>query len=232
MVLFQNDWSRLVQIFIIGLFLCGIFLFISIKILTRNRNRLTLTLSGFYLSSAAGFLINAIYSVLRINPIVYILLFITYFLVIFSLIFLVSFLLNLVYVYVNWKKQIIIILSFGILLFLVLSIPGGITINEETNWSPIYSWPLTFGVIILVSICIVIPTIILSIKMYKIFEDKNLKKKLQYFLVGIFGIIVLAYGVFLNFALNDPEFNIIWSYIGLLVIPFAFMIYYGIGHSI
>lgn len=232
MVLFQSDWSRLVLIFVVGLFLCGIFLFISIKLLTRNRNRLTLTLSAFYLFSAAGFLINAIYSVLRINPIVYVLLFITYFLVVFSQIFLVSFLLNLVNVYVNWKKQIAIILSFGILLFLVLSIPGGMTINEETNWRPIYSWPLTFGIIILVSTCIVIPTIILSIKMYKIFEDKNLKRKLQYFLVGIFGIFVISYGAFLNFALKDPEFNAIWTYIALLVIPFGIMIYYGIGHSI
>ncbi len=232
MVFFQADWSRLVLIFVVGLFLTIMFLFISYKILTRHRDRLTLTLSSFYIAEALGFLTNVIYSFLMVNPIVTILLFITYYLVVFGFIFIVIFLLNLVKMYIKIKIQLIIICTYAVSVFLVLSIPGGMTINENTNWRPIYSWTLVFGVSILISSFILIPTIILSIKTYKIFEDENLRRKLKYFLIGIFGMIIISYGALINMALNDPGFSLLWSFISLLVVPSGIMIYYGIGHSI
>ena len=232
MVPLETDLPRLVLIFVVGLFLTIMFLFISYKILTRHRDRLTLTLSAFYITEALGFLTNVIYILLRINPLVFILLFITYFLVVFGFIFIVIFLLNLVKMYIKLRIQLIIIFTYALSIFSVLSIPGGITINENTNWTPIYSWTLVLGVSILISSFISIPTIILSIKVYKIFEDENLRRKLKYFLIGIFGMIIISYGALFNMALNDPNFSLLWSIISLLVVPSGIMIYYGIGHSI
>ncbi|MCK4686876.1 MAG: hypothetical protein KAT66_02005, partial [Candidatus Lokiarchaeota archaeon] len=61
MLLQGNDFARILTIYLTQLIFSGIFLIIAYKILKRNRNRLTLTLSGFYFSLSIGFILNAVY---------------------------------------------------------------------------------------------------------------------------------------------------------------------------
>ena len=232
MIFAEIDWSRLIIILVAQLFLSAIYLVISSRILIRKTNRLTLCLSGFYTTNAIGFLINAVYLSLNVNPIVYVLVFITAFMVLFGYIFIVIFMLNLIKLNIKLKPQLIIILSYAFSLFLALLIPGGITVNESTEWRPIYSWPLLTFVIILFTCFIFIPTVIFSKKTYKTFEDPNLKRKLRYFFIGIFLMLIISFGGLINLTWNNPTFRNLLSFIALLAIPAGFLIYYGIGSKL
>jgi hypothetical protein len=69
--------------------------------------------------------------------------------------------------------------------------------------------------------------------MYKLFEDKGLKKKLRYFSLGIFGTFISLYGLILYNTWDDPLYKLIWGVISLFLVPISgFLIYYGIGHNL
>ena len=234
MIFQETEWTRFFLIVIIQSFICVLFLSLAHKILRRNQNRLTLILSGFYISEALGLIMNIIYYPLKINPLVYILHFITCFFIGFGQIFLVIFLLNLFKLDkdFNMKKHVIIISSYAISIFLLLIFPGGITINENTNWRPVFSWTFLVSLYIFFTCFIIIPTIILSIEIYKKFENKNLKRKLKLFFLGINGTFFAYYGSLLYNTWDDPLFRAIWSVLSLIIIPSGLLIYYGIGKDL
>ena len=109
MILQINDFGRIFAIYVTQLSVSFFFLIIAYKILKRNRSRLNLTLSGFYLFEASAFIINAILVLLillRLTLIVYILYVILLFLVLFAHFFLVMFNLTLLYIkYTSIKNQ-------------------------------------------------------------------------------------------------------------------------------
>jgi len=234
-ILNTNDIGRLIIIYVIQLFLSGIFLFLAYKILRRNRNRLTTILSSFYAVEAIAFIFNAIYPSIGFNPGTFIIYFIAAYLISFGPIFLILFNINLIRIDSEFtiKKQTIIILIYGLSIFLLLNIPGGITINEETNWSPLYSWYFLIILYIFFSVVIIVPFIFQIIKLYRTFEDKNLKKKLRYFIVGFSGYIFSFYGVILYNTWNEPTFRLIWNVLILVIlIPSASLIYYAWIHRL
>lgn len=233
-ILFQGDEiGRIFAILVAQLLFSFIFLYLAYKILKRNRNRLSITLSSFYISEGIAFILGAIYLPIRINPIVYILYFGAVYLIFIGPIFLLMFILILLKIDFKLKNQLIIIIIYALIVFILLNLPGGISINEDTNWTPL--WSLSFILILnlFMTCVIVIPFFFLFTKLYKTFEDKALKKKLKYFLIGFCGIIITFYGGGLYNTQIYPLFNFIWNFVLLFIlIPSALLIYYAWGHGI
>lgn len=234
LILENFDWTRFIGIFLSESILGVIFFLLSYKILRRNLNRLSLILSCFYISVALASVINIIYYPLKTNPIVYVLQFVTLYLFYFSQVFLLLFVLNIKYLKKRFsvKVHVVIVLFFIVTIFLLFNLPGGITINKNTNWRPVYSLTFIFLLYIFSLSFVVIPTVIFSIKILKNFQDHRLKAKWRFFLIGIFGLIINLYGVLLYNATFDPIIRISYIMISFLMIPFGLFIYHGIGRDL
>jgi len=228
------DISRFIQVFIVqGLF--GLFfLLMAFRVLRREANGINIILSNFYLLTGVGVIINIIYVNIFIESVVLILHFLTYFLLCTSLIFLLLFILILYKSenVINIKIQLLLITIFSILVLILWFIPGGITINETTNWKP--DWSISFLVYsyIVCTIVVISPSIFYALKMYQRIEDNELKKKWKYFIFGISAYFFLYYGTTLSNTLADPNFRFIWSILSLPTLVALYFIYYGVAKQL
>ena len=214
------------------MFIICTFLTISYKILKRNRTLPNIFLSLFYSLISCSFIITIIYLPFREENIVYLLYFLILYSFFLSFIFLLLFNLNLIQFETTIMKDIIIIIIYAILSFLIILYPGGITINESTNWMPVWSWEFLLIVNIFLSSFIIIPNIIISIKIYKKIKIKEIKKKWARFFFGLIGLAFVLYGTALYNTWNDPIFKLIWIPLTLIAIPSGILIYYGIAKNI
>jgi hypothetical protein len=233
------DIDRLLLIFISQLILAGLFLFLAIKLLRRNQQRPTLTLGMLYIFPASGLIFNAIHVVLaEFQPenevLLLVIYFLSYFLMLFSPVFILTFVISILRLgdVFTIKKQLIITLIYGFIVFIIFFTPNGITFNEK--WRPIYSWFFLTIVYITLTAYIVLPTLWYSRRLIKTFKDKILKRKLITFLTGIFGILFSIYGSILYITWQDSLFSSLWSIITtFIIIPSAgIFIYYGIGREL
>lgn len=238
MLLQSPELSRLLIVFITGLILASIFLYIAVKLLKRNRMRSIITLSMFYTFSTAGLIFNAIFVLIATlmpenESLLISLYFLSFYPILFSPIFIITFintLLKLDDVF-TLKKQILIIMIYGLITFLVFFTPDGIKFTEE--WRPIFSWTLFAVILIVFTAFTVIPTLIYSRRLLKTFKDKILKKKLLTFIIGVIGVLTSVYGATLYITWQDPLFRSIWSVATVIIlIPSALFIYYGIGREL
>ncbi len=229
-MLYQHlDLARFIQIFLVQGLIGFFFLFIAFRILRRESKGLNLIISCFYLSTTIGVVINIIYAFIFIEIIVFILHFLTYFFLCLSLMFLLIFLLVLMKSesIITKKVQAFLLIIFSAGLLGLLFIPGGITINESTNWKPEWSWPfLIYSFVICNSV--ILPTIFFSVKLYLKFEHIELKKKWKYFIVGMFAYYFVYYGTSISNTLADPTFRFIWSILSLPSLICLYFIYFGV----
>ena len=235
-MLHQID-TRIFGIFIIQPIVILFFIYIVIRILKRNRNLLTLTLSAFYILSAAGFIINIFFIMGTLLPVELSLIlslfyFISSFLVIFSPIFLVIFLFLIKRQDFSSKSYILLTSIYGLGCLLLLLMPEGIDIGIHTDWIPEYSWTFLIVFYIFFSLIILIPTIYLLTKLLMSFQDKDLRRKFFIFLIGIFSMLMSFYGLVLFNTWQDRTFRAIWSILSLMVIPAGLLIYNGIGQNL
>jgi len=235
-MLHQID-TRIFGIFIVQPIIILFFIYIVIRILKRNRNLLTITLSAYYILCASGFVVNIIFFMGTFLPddlafILSILYFISSYLVILSPIFLVIFLFLMKRPDFSSKSYILFTSFYGLGCLLILLIPGGIDIGIHTNWIPTYSWMFLIIFYIFFSLIIVIPTIYLLTKLLMNFQDRDLRKKFFIFLIGISSMIAIFYGLVLYNTWHDPTFRAIWSIVSLMVIPAGLLIYNGIGQNL
>jgi len=233
MLLQEPDFGRILTIYIAQLIFSGILLFIAYKILRRNRNKLTLTLSGFYFSVSIGFILNAVYPPLDNKDLITIIYVTAVYFVMLSPIFLVLFNINLLQAgkensLRKWASYIIL---YTFSLIFCLNIPGGITILEEPNFRPLFAWEFSIILYLFISIFIVIPLIITSLKLFKSFKDPKLKKKLGFFFIGSFGLISSLCAMVLYNTFHDNEIAIIRSIISIIgsfiMLLSAGLIYYA-----
>ncbi|MFX1394652.1 MAG: hypothetical protein ACFFAH_13915 [Promethearchaeota archaeon] len=234
MVLYQMDIARFITVYIVQLGMGIIYFIIGVVILKRDTKRLNQLFSTFYLLAASATILNVIYASLFINPAVKILHFITFFLFCFAIIYLLIF--NLILLksekIFTIKKHNLIAGIYAVLLLVLILIPKGITIDESTNWRPVWSLPFLIYALIVVSSCAVIPTTYYSIQIYKKFEDDVLKKKWAYYILATFGYFAILYLSSISNFLNDPNFRLFTSIVGLLLYATAFLLYYGVGRHI
>ena len=228
------EWTRYFIIYVIQSFLILFFTIIGIKILKRNRNRLTSILSTFYLLVPTGLFFNLVLLPINNNPTSTILYFIAFFLISFGLIFLVVFLRNLLNIDfdTNSKVDFFIIFLYGLLISIPFVIPEGLNLNESTNWMPIYSWYLFTILYSILTVMIIIPSTIYFKKLYNKFEKIELKKKLRFFTAGSYGMFFSSYGAILYNTWQNPIFKFIWTFLSLVNIPSGLLIYYGIARNL
>lgn len=232
-MLFQLDLARIIIVYIgQGAFL-AFFAYIAYKLLTRGTYITNIMLSCFYIFICVGFGINFLYALLISNPLVKILNAITNFCVFFGLIFLMVF--NLIMLksenVITKQKQFMIIVTFGLLLFLMYLIPDGVIISESTNWKPHWSLPFFLYVFFIVTTMAVVPTLYFSFLIYKKFQNEELKKKWKFFFIGIIGVFFVMYGTMVSNTLNNPSFRMAWSLISFSTILWGYLLYYGVGRQ-
>ena len=232
MILQAVDLARLLLVYFMHSFILIILFYLVFKILKRNYNRSSLILSAYYIFPGLSFLLNLIYLPLSTTIAGYMIYFILAFLMLFGQIFIVIFIINLLYIDINFwlKRQNLIISAYAIINLLVLIIPGSITFNEGV---PAYSWVFLTFIYIIFTLGTVIPTITFSIKLFNTFEDKTLKRKFKFFIIGVIGMCFAFYGLMLYNTWSDSIFRTIWSFlVFFIVIPSILLIYYGIGQNL
>lgn len=238
MLLQSTDTGRLLIIFIPQLILAGLFLFLAIKLLRRNQQRPTLTLCMLYFLSASGLIFNALHVVLAVfQPenvaLLLVIYFLSYFALLFSPVFILTFIISILRLgdVFTIKKQLIITLIYGFIVFIIFFTPNGIIFSEL--WRPSYSWGFLTLVYISLTVFIVLPTIWYSRRLIKTFQDKMLKRKLIIFIIGIYGMLSSIYGTVLYLTWQNSLFSSLWSIITtFVIIPSAIFIYYGIGREL
>jgi hypothetical protein len=238
MTLYEMSPARIITVYAAQGFMCLFFLFLAYKILKRDRKRLNLIFSGFYISPAIGFIINFIYAPLTDVSVVLMLNFLTNFFIFYAVIFIVVF--NLILLKsekaITSKKQLTILILYGIAMFsmigfLLYPVPGfGVTFNA--NWSPIWSAPFFLYLVVIETIG-TFPALYLSFQVYKKFEDEQIKKKWKFFIFGLCSIFIFMYGIFISNTLNIGIFRTVIGLVGLvLALVGAYMMYYGVGRQI
>jgi len=228
------EWTRYFSVYILQSIVIVFLSIIAFKVIRRNKNRLTIILSTFYTLNIIGLIFNLILLPIKSNPASTILYFIIFFTISFGLIFLVIFLRNLMNIDIktNSKVDFSIIFIYDLLISASFFIPGGFKLSEATYWIPVYSWCFLTLLYIIITIMVVIPSIIYFKKLYSKFETPELKKKLNYFTFGTYGMFFLAYGVILYNTWQNPLFKLIWVVLALVIIPSGVLIYYGIARDL
>lgn len=250
-MLFQLD-PRVILIPVVQGIMIVYFLSITYQILKRRRQRLNLIFSGFFICTIIGNLLNIIYFSMADENIILILNFLTNFFVVLNAIFILTvnrIILESTIIY-PVKKQNLYMLFYGIILFcgmLILILLGlgldglilqpnapffGVKITPAPDHAP--WWGLIFFIYVMSFSVIfaVIPIIRTSLKIYKSFETKELKKKWRYYFIGSLGAFSIFYLIIIGNLLNDINFKNIVSIYGISVLLWVSFMYYGIGFKL
>jgi len=130
-------------------------------------------------------------------------------------------------------KDSLIITSYVFIIFIIIFFSNGITINEETNWRPVWSWNFLILLYFYLTLFILLPFAYFSIRMYFKIEDIKLRRRWLLFFIGFFGMGFSIYGLILYNTWNNLTFKIIWSVLGLTICSISgVLIYYGIIHNL
>ena len=237
MVFFEISVTRAITVYGAQGILFAFFLFLAYKILKRDRKRLNIIFSLFYLSVVIGLLVNFVYAPIEDVPIVLILNFFTNFFIYFAVVFLVVFELILLKSekVITFPKQLLIMLIYGILLFsmIFLVFVEGLGVTLSLTWSPIWSVPFFIYVLLVVTLGGIIPTLYFALQISKKFEDEILRKRWKFFIIGVCALFVFMYGIFISNTLNNATLRTAMGALGLiLAIIGGYLIYYGVGKSI
>lgn len=237
MIFQQNNLLRYFLVLIIQPILSFVFFTLTYKLLKRKHNRFTINLSLFYILMGTGLLLNILYVIivtfLKIELLLYFIYIILSFSILFAYIFLPLFIFQLIKPFFKLKNYLISIIIYGVLCGLLFLIPGGIIINEDTNWIPQYNIFLSLITILFFTSTILIPSILMIFKIYRSFEDKFLKKKFSYFFIGLICLIISFYGLVIYNTWHNSIFRLIWPPIFFfLTIPAAILLYLGVGKDI
>lgn len=218
---------------------------IAYKILKRNRQRLNIVASGFFICYSIGFVLNMVYAGISNRLAILILNFLTSYFFFFGPIFLLivnMIILESTLVY-SVKRQLKFILLYGTVLLagmIILVLLGEILDNslepflgiQIINGAP--KWGLIFFmyVITVISCFTNIPVIYTNFKIYFQFESSALKKKWKYHLVGFLGVAYIFYSLCVYNLLDpvkDYNFRILISILSVSVILWGYLMYNGIG---
>lgn len=225
--------------FIFGVQLCIFIFFVAIIVIMLFRRDLTplsYFLMAIYAFSALAIGINILYFFLPLisQTTFYFLHFFAAFFIFYSIIFPLLFGFSLFYPGDGIKYKLIkifAIITHAIILFIILSLPGAISVEMKDNWIPIWSWQLLGLLFIYISIILFL-TLWFNIRIYKRFKDKNLKKRWSYFIIGASGLSTFLYTLTLYNTLRDEFFGTVYSVFSLLIIPFTYLIYVSIGKNL
>ncbi len=214
------------------------FIFLIYKILKRDTKRLNVIFTGFYLGNVIGFFVNFIYAPMTDADLVLIMHGITTFFAFYSPIFILVFELMLLKPekVINTKKQLAILGAYAIVLsfmWIFLFTEGwGVEIGPP-NWTPHWMFPFFLFFVSIVTICVVVPSFYISYKIFKKFEDVQLKRKWKSFIIGLGAFYICGYSVFISNFLDEPIFRAVIGITDLiLIISGAYLMYIGVGRQL
>ncbi len=225
----ELNFVQIFQIYIVQGFIFVFFLIMAYKILKRDRSRLNFSISGLYISTSIGFFINFIFPLIPIEIVMTIMYLLTMFFLYFAQIFLTTFVsvIKSSPKIFTLKKQLIILGSYALLLSGMFLIPGGLTINESTDWHPVYSDVFIVFLLVVLSLAVV-PTFLNSIHIYKLMENEKLKQRWSFFIIGMIFLYLFGYGTIITYKITLGEITLIWNFISLaLILLGSYFIYYG-----
>ncbi|TFG18628.1 MAG: hypothetical protein EU533_07540 [Promethearchaeota archaeon] len=219
------------QVYLVQGAIFSFFLLMALKVLKRGKTRIYRIFSGFYLSICIGFFINFIFVLFLIEPLVWFLYLVTMYFLNFGIVFLTVFTMMLRSGELSKKRQNIVIITFALLLIGMFFIPGGLVINQKSDWHPIYSDSLIIFFLTVISISF-IPALYNSIQIYKTIDDNRLKKRWRYFLLGIIFVGMYGYGTLITYKIT----------LGVIIIPYgiatfilmllsSYFLYYGMAKN-
>ncbi len=230
--------TRFVTVYIVQGIMCAFFAFLAYKILKRDRKRLNLIFAGFYISNVISLCINFIYAPITDENIVLIMHSITTFFAFYSPIFILVFELMVLKPgnIINPKKQKLILTGYAVVLSFMaifLSIENwGVEIGAP-DWTPHWMVPFFIYLVSIVSIYVVGPSFFISYRIFKKFEDNQLRRKWKSFIFGLGAFYACAYGIFISNFLNIPIFRTVIGIIDLvLIISGGYLMYYGVGRQL
>jgi hypothetical protein len=136
----------------------------------------------------------------------------------------------------NTKKQTIILVGYAgtllLMLFFLLEEDWGVKIGPP-DWTPQWMTPFFIYLVSIVSICVVAPSFFISYQIFKKFDDKKLKKKWKYFIIGLIYFYACAYSIFISNFLNISIFRAIIGSVDLiLIISGGYLMYIGVGRQL
>ncbi|UCC18562.1 MAG: hypothetical protein JSV62_10675 [Promethearchaeota archaeon] len=239
MVLYQlEDPIRVLTIYVAQGLVLVTFAYLAFRILKRDRKRLNLIFSGFYISATIGIIFNWIYGPIANLEVVLILNYFTNFGVFYSPIFFVVFDLILLKSekVITTTKQVLILLGFGIymfcMIFFVLAGVGwGVSFNAD--WAPVWELPFFLYLTLGETFFAIGPLLYLSFQIYNKFEDEQLKKKWKYFILGVCAMIGFMYGIFFSNFLDIKMVRTLMGAIGvILAIIGGYLMYNGVGRQL
>jgi len=244
MVLFQNPLDnpmRIITIYVAQGLVCAWFAYLAYKILKRDRKRLNIIFAGFYLSAVIGLIFNFIYGPIANEGVILVLNYLTNFGIFYSPVFLIVFDLILLKSekVITSSKQLLIFIGIGIfmasMIFFVITPDWGVSLNEDTDWSPEWHLPFFLYLIIGESLFLLLPIFYLSFKIYNKFEDEQLKQKWKYFIFGFCALIIFMYGIFISNFLASYDINVRTGMgaIGIIAgLAGAYLMYNGVGRQL
>ncbi len=213
------------------------FSLIVFHVLKRRRQRLNITFSAFFISSIMASILNMIYATLDNTTIILNLNYFTNFFTCFGAIFVLV--VNMVIlestIIFSIKRQNRYIILYGLLLligmipFYLLEEGWGVWVdNNYPRFSPLF---LIFIIGFTASFA-VIPIIYTSLKIYKSFETKALKKKWLFYFIGSLGAFSIPYLIWINNYVFNDNFRLIVGIYAISVILWGYLMYYGIGFKL
>jgi len=240
MVLYQlENPMRVITIYGAQMLVCLWDIYLTYRILKRDKKKLNIVFAGFYLFGVIGIIFNFIYGPIANVEVVRVLNFLTNFFLFYSPFFFVVFELMLIKSekYINTTKQLLLFVSYGILMFCMLffnfAVGWGVSIGPSTDWAPVWGLPLFIYVVIAESIFAVGPVLYLSYRAYNKFEDKQLKKKWKNFIYGFCGYIIFLYTIAISNFLNISLVRTIAVGIGIIcAIVGGYLMYIGVTRQL
>ena len=216
-------------------FIC---VFLAFKTIKRDRKRLNLIFGLFYICIAFALFINFIYAPFEDAPFVLYLNFITNYSLFLCPIFILIF--NLILLksekVITPKKQTIIIVVYGAVMFgtffLLFGVNTGVEIGAAPTFSPVWFPPFYIYAMIAFNFAWAV-AIYLAVQIYRKFEDEQLKKKWKFWVIGILELLLFGDGNFTMNLLNIDILRTLWGIVGLiLVITGSYLLYYGVGKQL
>lgn len=226
----QITFQVFFKAFIVHGILFSFFIYFALIFLKRERTESNRLLSAFYISVMVGLFFNFLFVLIQVELWVHLLYYLTLYFLILGTVFLALFLFLLYRAdIVSTKFKRLYILLFSVSYFFTLLIPGGLTLNASTQWSPIYSLTYFIVLLLILTVFAFAPVAYLNLKLYSIFENNILKKRWILFMIGTILLFVFAYGTLISHVMASAEFKLYWTYIALVVIiSSSVLLYLGV----
>lgn len=226
------DYLRVTRIILFFGFISAIFLYLAVKTIWRNDSAHSKYLFSFYLTQTLVFVINLVYLFIFVEHIVHFMYLV--------LVFVGSLGLGLIFLF-NWmlisptesrslhRTRIFYILIYASLLCCMFFFPENVTINENTQWAPVWSFYFTVYIIAINFFMAVCPLIVISIRSVKRIKDKSLKRKFLCYCLSLYlYFVVLCLTAVLNY-LNMDSLNLLYFLIGMILLPSGYLMYRGMN---